>query len=112
MSFKTHAALAEKHDSENIWRYGNVHCAEIEVQAREFDDDGGLGNGTQPAEFPSELDWLLPGSLKAYEELGTPRNFSQVNPYMFTKKLAALAEEKGVKIIIGSATAIDFKKAS
>ena len=110
LSFKTHAALAKKQGGENIWGYRNVHCAEVELQAQDLDDKGGLFNGAESAKFPSELDWLLPGSLKSYEELGTPSNCSQVNPYMLTKTLAALAEEKGAKIIIGSATAIDFKE--
>ena len=110
LSFKTHAALAKKHGGDAIWGYRNVHCAEVELQARDVDDKGGPVNDAESTKFPSELDWLLPGSLKSYEELGTPGNCSQANPYMFTKTLAALAEEKGAKIIIGSATAIDFNE--
>ena len=112
LSFKTHAALAKKHGGHNIWGYRSVHCAEVELQAQEVDHKGGPANGAKSTKFPSELDWLLPGSLKSYEELGTPSNCGQVNPYMFTKTLAELAEEKGAKIIIGSATAINFKKDS
>lgn len=99
----------KKHDGENIWGFRNVHCAEVELQAQDVDDKGGLVNGTPTAEFWSELDWLRPGSLKSYEELGTPKNCCQVNSYMFTNTVASLAEEKGAKIIIGSATAIDCK---
>ena len=109
LSFKTHAALARKHGGDKIWGYRNVHCAEVELQAQEVDHKGGLANGAEFADFPSDLDWLLPSSLKSYEELGTPNNCGQVNPYMFTKILAELAEEEGAKIIIGSATAIDFE---
>ncbi len=112
LSFKTHAALAKKHGGDRIWGYRNVHCAEVELQAQEVDREGGPGNGAESTKFPSELDWLLPSSLKSYEELGTPSNTGQVNPYMFTRTIAKLAEEKGAKIIIGSAIAIDFKKDS
>lgn len=62
----------------------------------------------QSAKVPSELDWLLPGSVKSYKELGTPSNSGQVNPYMFITTLAGLAEDKGAKIVIGSVTAIDY----
>ena len=110
LSFKTHAALARKHGGDKIWGYRNVHCAEVELQAQDVDAKEMPANGADATRFPPDLDWLLPGSLKSYEELGTPNNCGQVNPYMFTKTLAELAEEKGAKIIIGSATAIDFKK--
>ena len=109
LSFKTHAALSKKHGGDNIWGYRNVHCAEVELRAQEVDYKGGVANGVESTKFPPELDWLLPGSLQSYEESGTPSNSGQVNPYMFTKTLAELAEEKGAKIMIGSATAIDFK---
>ena len=112
LSFKTHAALAKNHGGDRIWGHRNVHCAEVKLQAQEVDHKGWPANGAESTKFPSALDWLLPGSLKSYEELGTPSNSGQVNPYMFTKTLAELAEEKGAKIIIGSATAIDFKKDS
>ena len=61
----------------------------------------------QSAELPSELDWLLPGSVEAYKELGNPSNSGQVNPYMMTKTLADLAEDHDVKI---TATAVKLLK--
>lgn len=109
LSFKTHFALAKKHGSDKIWGNRNVHCAEVELQAQWVDYKGRPTNGAESFKFPSELDWLLPDSLKSYEELGTPSNCGQTNPYMFTKSLAELAVEKSARIIIGSATAIDFK---
>ena len=112
LSFKTHAALAKKHGGDNIWGYRNVHCAEVELRAQEVDYKGQLANGVESTKFPPELDWLFPGSLQSYEESGTPSNSGQVNPYMFTQTLAELAEEKGAKIIIGSASAIDYKNDS
>ena len=114
LSFKTHAALAEKHGGDKIWGHRSVYCADVELQAQDVGDSVGAANGAkndviaQSAKVPSELDWLLPGSVKSYRELGTPSNTGQVNPYMFTKTLAKLAEDKGAKIIIGSATAIDY----
>ena len=114
LSFKTHAALAIKHSGDKIWGYRSVHCADVELQAQDLGHEVGAANGAkndviaQSAKVPSELDWLLPGSVKSYKELGTPSNSGQVNPYMFTKTLAALAEDKGAEIVIGSAIAVNY----
>ncbi|OBT93611.1 hypothetical protein VE01_08075 [Pseudogymnoascus verrucosus] len=63
------------------------------------------GNG----DAPSSLDWLLPGSTQQYGEIGVPGNSGQVNPYMFTKTLAKLAESKGVMFKLkASATKINL----
>ena len=107
LSFKIHAALASEHGGESIWGYRNVHCAELETEVPDIYRMGGSFKSVNSTKFPSELDWLLPDIFKSYDGLS---NGSQVNPYMFTKTLAALAEEKGANIIIGSATAIDFKE--
>lgn len=113
LSFKTHVELAKEHDGGKIWGHRRVYCAEVELQAQEGDEKFSLAteaeSQAQPAKVPSELDWLLPGSVKSYKESGNPKNSGQVNPYMFTKTLAKLAEEKGVKIVMGSVTAINYK---
>lgn len=55
------------------------------------------------------MDWLRSGSIQNYDEIGTPSNSGQVNPYIFTRTLARLAEEKGVIFNIGaSATNINI----
>ena len=114
LSFKTHAALADKHGGDKIWGHRSVYCADVELQAQDVGHNHGAANGAkndvmaQSAMVPSELDWLLPGTVKSYKELGTPSNSGQVNPYMMTKTLAELAENHGAKIIIGSATAINY----
>ncbi|KAH7032721.1 FAD dependent oxidoreductase [Microdochium trichocladiopsis] len=59
---------------------------------------------------PDDLDWLVAsgagaaggGGLEAYENMGTPENTAQVHPELFTRSMAALAEEAGVKIITGA----------
>lgn len=40
--------------------------------------------------------------------MGDPTTTAQVHPYQFTTSIASLAEAAGVKIIIGSVTAIDY----
>ncbi len=106
--------MAKKHGGNRIWGHRSVHCAEVELQAQDVDHNAGAANGAkndviaQSAKVPPELDWLLPASVKSYKESGTPNDSGQVNPYMFTKTLAGLAEDKGAKIIIGSATAVNY----
>ena len=56
---------------------------------------------------PKDLDWVSAESMKDYNEMGTPETTAQVHPYQFTTSIAQLAEEKGVKIILGSVTEID-----
>ena len=114
LSFKTHAALAKKHGGDKIWGYRSVYCADVELQAQDIGHTVRTTHTAkddviaQSAKIPSELDWLLPGSVKSYKELGIPSNSGQVNPYMMTTTLAELAEDHGAKIIIGSATAVDY----
>lgn len=58
------------------------------------------------ASVPKDLDWVPSDLISAYEEMGDPSTTAQVHPYQFTTSMAALAEEKGVKIVYGSATEI------
>ena len=116
LSFKTHRALAEKHGGDRIWGHRNIYCADVELLAQELEDDVQVVRSEIPERLsegpkvPPALDWLLLSSVKSYSEVGDPNNTGQVNPYMFTKTLAELAEEKGVKVILGSAFAIDYTK--
>lgn len=59
------------------------------------------------AGIPDDLDWVAADSAVAYDSMGDPRNTAQVHPYMFTTSMMDLAKEKGVKVIFGSATAIN-----
>ena len=59
---------------------------------------------------PTALDWLLPGTIKSYDEIGSLSNSGQINPYMYTTSLAKFAEDKGAKIIYGSAKQLKYKE--
>lgn len=59
------------------------------------------------AGVPKDLDWIAASGIQSYEEMGTPETTAQVHPYQFTTSMASLAEEKGVRIILGSVTAIN-----
>ncbi|KAI3393349.1 hypothetical protein diail_4430 [Diaporthe ilicicola] len=52
---------------------------------------------------PEDLDWLdTEHSLAAYDGMGTPDDTAQVHPELFTRSMAQLAEEKGVRIVTGA----------
>ncbi len=57
--------------------------------------------------MPKDLDWVATDSVKSYGEMGTPETTAQVHPYQFTTSIAQLAEQKGVKIVLGSVTNIE-----
>jgi len=104
LSFKLHQNLAREHDGEKFWGFRTVHAAEIEIQAREPDGDR---NETDSDDRPSALDWLFPGSVRAYNEIGTPTDSGQVHPHLFSNKIAELAKMGGASIVIGTATSIN-----
>ncbi|KAF2854971.1 FAD dependent oxidoreductase [Plenodomus tracheiphilus IPT5] len=129
LSYKLHQELAEKHHGAERWGYRAVHCGQIDAigfltkttsnnketeAAASKEDSISLQKRTQKAigllraaGVPKDLDWIAPQSLKSYDEMGTPLTTAQVHPYQFTTSMAELAQEKGVKIIYGSATHIE-----
>jgi glycine/D-amino acid oxidase-like deaminating enzyme len=58
--------------------------------------------------IPKDLDWFDADAVTGYSEMGDPRTTAQVHPYLFTTSMADLAVEAGAKVILGSATAIDY----
>ncbi|KAK7757233.1 hypothetical protein SLS62_000782 [Diatrype stigma] len=52
---------------------------------------------------PADLDWIDPSySLLGYEGMGTPADTAQVHPELFTRSMAQMAEDAGVRIITGA----------
>ncbi|RMZ15443.1 hypothetical protein D0862_01674 [Hortaea werneckii] len=100
LSFKKHAELAETHGGDRLWGHRYVHCAEVALEARN------LSNASDPT--GPEIDWLAPGVLKSYTEIGNLSNSAQVNPFLYTTNMARLAAEKGAQVIIGQATDIRY----
>jgi glycine/D-amino acid oxidase-like deaminating enzyme len=101
LSFRLHKELAKEHGGDQIWGHRSVFAAEIKL----FGQDVKPGDTIDPNvdnDTPETLDWLRPGSIQRYDEIGVPSNSGQVNPYMLTQTLAKLAEEKGVTFSLGS----------
>ncbi|KAI6791674.1 hypothetical protein KC361_g7166 [Hortaea werneckii] len=100
LSFKKHTELAETHEGDRLWGHRYVHCAEVALEARD------LSNASDSR--VEKIDWLAPGVLKSYTEIGNLSNSAQVNPFLYTTNIARLAAEKGVQTIIGNATDINY----
>ena len=126
LSYRLHAELAAEHDGESRWSYRRIHCGQLTAKGRTSQypksqnsdvpkgdslslqkrDKAALGRLTA-AGLPKDLDWVAAESGRGYYEMGTPDNTAQVHPYQFTTSMASLAEEKGVRIILGSVSNID-----
>lgn len=59
-------------------------------------------------DYPAELDWVTPGIITSYTELGHPANTAQVHPHLFTKKIASIAAEQGARLILGSVKSVNY----
>ncbi|OKL62737.1 hypothetical protein UA08_01421 [Talaromyces atroroseus] len=122
LSYKLHAELAKEHNGKDNWGYREVNCGQLIAKGRAVDakDTTTSGNSSvslqkrdataigklRAAGIPTDLDWLLSDGLRGYESMSGPGETAQVHPYQFTTSIAKLAEEKGVKIILGKVTEI------
>lgn len=129
LSFKLHDELAKEHDGAARWGYRRCYASQVECKARMPGGLGGkdsveIGPDAQNTEgvtrglhkdhrktisklkklgAPEDLDWLdTEHSLVAYDGMGTPDDTAQVHPELFTRSMAQLAEEKGVKLVTGA----------
>lgn len=123
LSYKLHQDLAEKHGGAERWGYRGVHCGQLDAYgllSKAKGDGAAKGDSVslqkrtekaksllRAAGVPKDLDWVAAEGIKSYEEMGTPLTTAQVHPYQFTTSMAQLAEEKGVKVIYGSAKSIN-----
>ncbi|KAK5061581.1 hypothetical protein LTR84_008125 [Exophiala bonariae] len=82
---------------------GNVDVnARVSLQKRSKESYARL----RKAGLPDDLDWVADETVRAYESMGSPEDTAQVHPYQFTTSMVQLAEEKGLNVILGSATEI------
>lgn len=126
LSFRLHADLAREHDGARRWGYRRCHASQVECRARlPAGADGGAGVTTTTTTTtdaaavtkglhkdhrralrslgaPADLDWLAADALAAYDGMGTPDDTAQVHPELFTRTMAQLAEDRGVRILTGA----------
>jgi len=113
--------LAEKHNGAQRWGYRGVHCGQVSARGRPpntttTNQDPNQDPSSHPlpkrskdalallrrAGVPEDLDWVVPEQVDAYSSMGDPSTTAQVHPYQFTKAMAELSEEKGVRILVGA----------
>ena len=112
LSFRTHGELAKRHDGAKAWGFRRVHCADVELRAQKPKDGPEEANPVPAGEaaHPDDLDWLAEGSIRSYDEVGSPQNSAQVDPPRLTRAIARLAEVAGAEIIMGSATSVNYRE--
>lgn len=77
---------------------GNVDVGRVSLQKRSAESYARL----RKAGLPDDLDWVAEESVRGYDSMGSPEDTAQVHPYQFTTSMVQLAEEKGLKVILGS----------
>ncbi|KAI1406208.1 FAD dependent oxidoreductase [Hypoxylon fuscum] len=130
LSFQLHDELAKEHGGDKRWGYRRCYASQVDCRARlPSGFDSNIIDGKKEADSsnvekgskglhkdhkkytkalrklgaPEDLDWLdTEESLAAYEGMGTPNNTAQVHPELFTRSIAQLAEDEGVKIVTGA----------
>ena len=120
LSYKLHTELAKDHDGDIHWGYRRVHCADVDAMGQAVGHTTTEQSRTQfhfhttskpsNAHYPPELDWVIPECITSYTELGDPTNTAQVHPYLFTNKIAQLAEERGARVILGSVMLVNYQE--
>ncbi|KAH0551723.1 hypothetical protein GP486_007057 [Trichoglossum hirsutum] len=124
LSWSLHDELAREHGGAERWGYRRVQAGELAARPpsaasagvgetrKRIGDDGGdeapAASQLRAAGVPEGLNWLEPSAVLSYSSFGGPSNTAQVHPYQFTTSMASLAEEKGVRIVQGSVTDIEY----
>ncbi|OBT95180.1 hypothetical protein VE01_07612 [Pseudogymnoascus verrucosus] len=129
LSFDLHSQLAEAHDGVRQWGYRRINCGKLTAKDQKLSTSEAATSWTQLAtwfplgkrkyikeenrdlpakDFPDDLDWFNAKSIKSYEDISTTNATAQVNPLQFTMTMARLAEEGGVKVVLGSVDAIGY----
>ncbi|KAF2016541.1 FAD dependent oxidoreductase [Aaosphaeria arxii CBS 175.79] len=121
LSYRLHQELASTHAGSSRWDYRGVNCGQLDTKGRppsktpnnalnlnkdsvslQKRSEKALGL-LRAAGVPDDLDWVQADGIAAYDEMGDPSTTAQVHPFKFTTSMADLAEEKGVKVVFGSA---------
>ena len=84
---------------------GNLDPSPVSLQKRSKESYASL----RKMGMPDDLDWVSEDTVLGYESMGSPSDTAQVHPYQFTTSMAALAEEKGAKIVLGRVDKIETK---
>ncbi|QSL65993.1 hypothetical protein MERGE_003130 [Pneumocystis wakefieldiae] len=97
LSYELHETLAKEHDGEKNWGYRKLHTLQITSSFCP----------RRLATLPKTLDWIDTEKIERVSTLGTTSTTAQVHPYHFTNTIFSLAQEKGVKLILGTVLPLD-----
>ena len=89
-------------DMEGLHSTGGIVDGNVSLHKRTPDSSKNL----KRAGLPEDLEWFADECIQSYDAMGTTENTAQVHPYHFTTSMAELAQEKGVKVTIGTVTEI------
>lgn len=126
LSYRLHTELAVAHDGSERWGYRRINCGQLNAKGRmpsqfrpanEKHQHGGSVSlcrqdqisDHQPTagSCPKDLDWVSSDTVQSYHEMGDANSTAQVHPYLFTTSMSTLAEENGVKVVLGSVLSIN-----
>ena len=94
------AEREQKQDDEQWQGLPKVKRQKLDVDAEE--------EAEEEKYIPKELNWLDDDKILSYDIMGSTSQTAQVHPELFTKSIAELAVQAGAKIILGSATTINY----
>lgn len=100
LSYELHEMLALEHDGENKWGYRKLDTLQITFSP----------NPKRLDKLPKTLNWVDAEKVEHVSVLGTTFTTAQVHPYHFTRTIFSLAQEKGVKLILGTVLPLDDVK--
>ncbi|KAF2878420.1 FAD dependent oxidoreductase-like protein [Massariosphaeria phaeospora] len=124
LSYRLHKELSDIHNGPERWGYRAVHCGQLDMYGllpKSAKSNNPAHSASIPLQkrsgkaksvphatprVPKDLDWVHADGIQAYDPMGDPSTTAQVHPYQFTTAMAQLAEERGVRIVYGSATKI------
>jgi glycine/D-amino acid oxidase-like deaminating enzyme len=101
-----HAELSKEHDGSSTWGYRLVASADCDLVKEHPDEEQQTTStdGKYPVlRSPADVDWVKPNIFKWFMVEGET---AQVHPLLFTKKIARLAQDRGVNIHYGRAKSV------
>ncbi|GAA5858109.1 hypothetical protein JCM8547_005654 [Rhodosporidiobolus lusitaniae] len=100
LSYTLHAALAKQYDGASRWGYRRLDTLSISADL----SSTGKARTSRKLKGADVFPWLNKDVLTGSDILGSPDTTAQVHPEQFTRAMVELAQERGVKLVLGTAT--------
>ncbi|GAA5833541.1 hypothetical protein JCM11251_003522 [Rhodosporidiobolus azoricus] len=109
LSYSLHASLAAEHSGASRWGYRQLSTISVSADFSSLSRGSTKPRGARKLKGADEehFDWLSKEVLTGSELLGTPETTAQVHPEQFSRAMAQLAEERGVKIVYGTVNGLE-----